>query len=82
MDPGRTGSPPQPHPDARTRLQRHLEWNDVAARVEVQPIALSDRQGTAQMYQSHHTALASLVPTASPVRAARVITLNSWPTVR
>jgi FkbM family methyltransferase len=58
----------EPHPEARERLERHLIENGLASRVAVSPFALSDRTGTATMHQSHHTALASLVPAHSPVR--------------
>ena len=50
------------------RFERHLEPNGLQGRVEVQPLALSDRTGVAQMHQSHHNALASIVPDQSPVR--------------
>lgn len=58
----------EPHSEARTRLTRHLELNGLQDQVEVHPLALSDRSGVAQMHQSHHNALASLVPDQSPVR--------------
>jgi FkbM family methyltransferase len=58
----------EPHGEARQRLARHLELNGLQARVDVQPVALSDRSGVAQMHQAHHNALASLVPDQSPVR--------------
>ena len=58
----------EPHGGARERLQRHLELNDLRDRVAVHPFALSDQSGVATMHQSHHNALASLVPDQSPVR--------------
>jgi FkbM family methyltransferase len=58
----------EPHPEARERLERHLIENGLAGRVEISPLALSDRTGTATMHQSHHTALTSLVPDESPLR--------------
>ena len=58
----------EPHRDACERLHQHLEQNDLPGRVEVCPLALSNRSGTATMYQAHHNALASLVPGQSPVR--------------
>ena len=58
----------EPHGEARTRLARHLEVNALQDRVEVHSVALSDRSGIALMHQSHHNALASLVPDQSPVR--------------
>jgi FkbM family methyltransferase len=58
----------EPHGEARERLERHLELNELHGRVEVHPIALSDRTGVALMHQAHHNSLASLVPDQSPVR--------------
>jgi len=60
----------EPHADARARMRVQLEWNGLDGRVDVQPLALSDRTGTATMHQAHHAALASIVPDQSPVRAA------------
>lgn len=73
----------EPHGEARERLRRHLEVNGLQGRVEVHPVALSDRSGVAQMHQSHHNALASLVPEQSPVRHLVVFgTPFEVPTVR
>jgi FkbM family methyltransferase len=63
----------EPSPIARKALLQHLAWNQVAGRVTVSPLAISDIPGRGILYEDHASGLNTLstvhelLPNAKPV---------------